>query len=66
MTTEDRHNSGSKTCIRCQQVSSLLYRIQQDTSREWIFVCCQCWQFVSNDNPHYRYGGTWKQRKKSR
>ena len=62
----DRQNPSSKVCDRCQKASPLLYRIQQDSSQSWIFVCPECWQLCNQDNPHYRYGGTWKQRKKSR
>ena len=66
MVPQKRVHSNLKTCDRCQQIGSLLYRIQQDSSRVWVFVCPDCWQVVSQDNPHYCYGGTWKQRKKSR
>ncbi len=54
-----------KLCDRCQLTGKLLYRIQQDIDRVWVFVCPQCWEIVSVDNPFYRYGGTWKQRRKS-
>ncbi len=29
-----------------------------------MLVCPDCWQQVSQDNPDYRYGGTWKAKKK--
>jgi hypothetical protein len=56
--------AGSKLCHRCQQSNKIMYRVQWQIDRAWIFVCPSCWQIVSVDNPHYRYGGTWKQRKK--
>ncbi|MEP0959536.1 hypothetical protein [Microcoleus sp. FACHB-1515] len=41
-----------------------LFRIQHDDSLAWIFVCRDCWQTVSENNPHYVYGGTWKAKKR--
>lgn len=52
-----------KTCDRCTQLSSVLYRIQQDKAKTWVFVCPTCWEVVSQDNPFYVYGGTWKAKK---
>ena len=31
---------------------------------DWVFVCPQCWETVSQNNPFYVYGGTWKSKKK--
>ena len=56
--------SGAKSCDLCQQKVDLRYRIQYDRSGNWFLVCPQCWQKVSQNNPHYRYGGTWKYRRK--
>jgi protein-arginine kinase activator protein McsA len=56
--------SRTKPCYLCQKSAPVLYRIQRDESGEWIFVCADCWQQVSQDNPHYVYGGTWKAEKK--
>ncbi|MBD2021442.1 hypothetical protein H6F43_14780 [Leptolyngbya sp. FACHB-36] len=53
-----------KLCSLCQNSSPVLYRIQHDDSGEWIFVCPTCWAAVSQDNPFYVYGGTWKAQKK--
>jgi len=53
----------TKTCDRCQQLSDILYRIQADNSGKWQFVCDDCWQLLSQNNPNYVYGGTWKARK---
>ena len=56
--------SGLKPCNLCQQKVEIRYRIQYDRSGNWFLVCPQCWQQVSQNNPHYRYGGTWKSRQK--
>jgi hypothetical protein len=50
----------AKPCDRCQVQSTLRYRIQHDTTDHWVLVCRACWEKLSQDNPHYRYGGTWK------
>jgi hypothetical protein len=50
----------AKPCDRCQIQSTLRYRIQHDTTDRWVLVCRACWEKLSQDNPHYRYGGTWK------
>jgi len=54
----------AKLCDRCSHLSSVLYRIQQDDSGLWRFVCPDCWAIVSYNNPFYTYGGTWKAEKK--
>ncbi|MGB2927139.1 MAG: hypothetical protein WBB82_17705 [Limnothrix sp.] len=54
-----------KDCARCRQKASLCYRIQWDASQTWQFVCPDCWPNLAKDNPHYRYGGTWKAKKRS-
>ena len=53
----------SKPCDLCSNLVNIRYRIQYDASEEWVLVCRQCWDKVSQDNPWYRYGGTWKRRK---
>lgn len=53
----------TKTCDRCQKLSDILDRIQADNSGKWQFVCHDCWQLLSKNNPNYIYGGTWKARK---
>ena len=53
-----------KSCHFCQQKVDIRYRIQYDRSHNWVLVCPNCWQQVSQNNPDYRYGGTWKARKK--
>ena len=53
-----------KACDICDRLADLRYRIQYQPSADWVMVCRQCWDKVSQDNPHYRYGGTWKAKKK--
>ncbi|NEP16803.1 MAG: hypothetical protein F6J97_07840 [Leptolyngbya sp. SIO4C1] len=52
-----------KQCDRCQATAAVLYRVQIDQSGQWQFVCDACWPEVSQNNPHYVYGGTWKAQK---
>ncbi|MBD3882381.1 hypothetical protein IFO70_11470 [Phormidium tenue FACHB-886] len=54
----------TKRCDRCQQFASVLYRVKFDDSESWAFVCDVCYPAVSQNNPHYTYGGTWKAKKK--
>ncbi|HEY9653170.1 MAG TPA: hypothetical protein V6C95_21105 [Coleofasciculaceae cyanobacterium] len=55
----------AKSCSRCQQLAPVLYRVKYDESGLWIFVCESCWPSISENNPFYVYGGTWKAKKKS-
>ncbi|WP_224094513.1 hypothetical protein [Nostoc sp. MS1] len=55
-----------KMCDRCSQTAPILYRVKFEENGDWIFVCPQCWVGVSENNPFYVYGGTWKERKKRR
>lgn len=57
---------GQKPCDRCQAVVALRYRIQHNAEGTWELVCPACWKTLSQDNPHYRYGGTWKARSQRR
>ncbi|MGL5804432.1 MAG: hypothetical protein ACRC11_03140 [Xenococcaceae cyanobacterium] len=54
--------SSPKPCDLCQKIVSIRYRIQYDESANWVLVCPECWQKISQNNPYYRYGGTWKAR----
>ncbi|PSB17336.1 hypothetical protein C7B65_18840 [Phormidesmis priestleyi ULC007] len=56
--------SRQKACSLCKKPAPMLYRVQHDELAQWIFVCHDCWQKVSQDNPFYVYGGTWKAQKK--
>ena len=57
-----------KSCDRCRELNDVLVRCQIDTTATWYFICSKkCWKEVSGgvvdgtlDRPHYRYGGTWK------
>jgi hypothetical protein len=49
-----------KPCDLCTQLVNIRYRIQYNISEKWVLVCPQCWEQVSQNNPLYRYGGTWK------
>ncbi|MBE9200694.1 MULTISPECIES: hypothetical protein [unclassified Nodularia (in: cyanobacteria)] len=53
-----------KMCDRCSQSAPILFRVKFDKAGNWIFVCRECWPGVSENNPFYLYGGTWKARKK--
>ena len=64
--------TGQKTCNLCGRLVDLLIRCQHDSSRRWSMVCGRCWNLsivaggvVDGDgtNPHYRYGGVWRNRK---
>jgi RNase P subunit RPR2 len=54
----------SKPCARCSNLVDIRYRIKDQQKGDWMLVCPDCWQQVSQDNPDYRYGGTWKAKKK--
>lgn len=54
-----------KSCALCDCYIEIRYRIKYQPEGEWVLVCPSCWQQVSRDNPYYRYGGTWKARKKN-
>ena len=49
-----------KYCDICGKDYSTMYRIQYKQQKSWVFVCEVCLLSVKKDNPHYKYGGTWK------
>ncbi len=50
----------TKTCARCGEEHTTLYRVQTEKgSKSWIFVCKAC-VLVLQQGDYYRYGGTWK------
>lgn len=60
---------GQKPCDVCTREVDLLIRCQTDSGKQWRMVCGRCWKtpavaggVVDGDgtNPHYRYGGLWK------
>ena len=66
---EGTASHGQKSCDMCTRSVDLLIRCQVDSSKEWKMACGKCWKspevaggVVDGDgtNPHYRYGGLWK------
>lgn len=66
---EGEDTGGGKSCDLCAQGVDLLIRCQIDASNKWVMTCGRCWKtpkvaggVVDGDgqNPHYRYGGVWK------
>ena len=64
---------GRKACDLCGRHVDLLVRCQVDASKRWQMACGKCWATDavsggvvdgSGANPHYRYGGLWKNLKK--
>ncbi len=53
-----------KPCDLCQALAMVRYRIQCEPGAGWVLVCPACQKQQSAENPHYRYGGTWKARRK--
>jgi hypothetical protein len=53
-----------KCCDLCESIAPVLFRVQIDATQLWRFVCQTCYDRVSQDNPHYHYGGTWKAKKR--
>ncbi len=49
-----------KHCNMCKLDFETMYRVQHRHPKEWVFVCKDCLLKVKNNNPDYRYGGTWK------
>lgn len=55
--------SKNKQCDRCNSLVDIRYRVQYQESRDWVMICRECWKQVKDDS-QYRYGGTWKAKKK--
>ncbi|MEL6778063.1 MAG: hypothetical protein AAFO06_12475 [Cyanobacteria bacterium J06597_16] len=53
-----------KPCELCSQPVKIRYRIQHTAKADWVLVCPPCWHKVRPENPHYRYGGTWKAKRR--
>ena len=49
-----------KKCYRCEVESNIMYRVRYKEQKVWCFICKSCLTLVKSNNPHYRYGGTWK------
>ena len=54
----------TKLCSLCSEPGGILYRVKYIENGDWVFVCSQCWETISQNNPFYIYGGTWKAKKK--
>ncbi|MEB3268717.1 MAG: hypothetical protein VKJ09_09275 [Leptolyngbya sp.] len=54
----------TKTCDRCGCEATVLYRVKTEASGPWHFLCDRCWPQLDSHSPHYRYGGTWKAKKR--
>lgn len=52
--------SRTKECARCNAEESVMFRVQHQPGKTWVFLCKPCVEAVKVDNPLYRYGGTWK------
>ncbi|MBV5257605.1 hypothetical protein FLX56_04110 [Synechococcus moorigangaii CMS01] len=53
-----------RNCDYCQRVAAVRYRIQYDAHEQWALVCPDCRRKLAENNPYYRYGGTWKAKKR--
>ncbi len=53
----------NKRCDLCNNLVSIRCRVQDQKLRDWVLVCRECWEQVKDDS-QYRYGGTWKAKKK--
>ena len=58
----DPHRQREKPCARCGQSGPVMYRVVCRAAEGWVFLCPPCRREVEND-PDYRYGGTWKAEK---
>ena len=52
--------SKTKVCAHCNGEESVMFRVQYKPGKTWCFLCKPCVNEVKPNNPHYRYGGTWK------
>jgi hypothetical protein len=53
-----------KPCDHCAIDASTLFRVQRDRVSDWQLICRDCYDRFTPDNSHYRYGGTWKAKKR--
>lgn len=49
----------TKICHVCKTIEIVLFRIQIQKGKIWIFVCKSCCK-KSKNLENYKYGGTWK------
>ena len=65
-----KFQKGMKQCNLCNKNVNLLIRCSITAKAKWLMVCGKCWNLPSvangivdgdkSTNPHYRYGGLWK------
>ncbi len=53
-----------KICDHCQTNSTVLYRVQLGINQPWIYLCPMCRTKAELEFTAYRYGGTWKAKKR--
>ncbi|MEM1119448.1 MAG: hypothetical protein AAGJ18_03315 [Bacteroidota bacterium] len=51
--------SKTKTCATCKVEATILFRVQIQKGKTWLFVCKDCCE-IHRKGTFYRYGGTWK------
>jgi RNase P subunit RPR2 len=49
----------TKICATCNEPHVVLYRVQINLGKEWLFCCKNCTE-KHQSLPYYKYGGTWK------
>ena len=55
----------TKDCYVCNEAKNVLYRYRYDNLKDWVSLCGKCLVEVkSRFEETYRYGGTWKSKKK--
>ena len=52
-----------RPCERCGAERDTLYRVRTEPEEAWRLVCGPCVRLLEGD-PGYRYGGTWKAKKR--
>ncbi|MEE4299159.1 MAG: hypothetical protein V2J24_06940 [Pseudomonadales bacterium] len=55
-----------RPCERCGADVLVRYRIQTEPSGPWQLVCPECQTKAARSEPRYRYGGTWKAKRRKR
>ena len=53
-----------KTCDHCTAISLVLYRVQLGVNLPWVYLCPKCRTKAELEFAGYRYGGTWKAKKR--
>ena len=59
----EAHRQRQKLCARCGQPNPVMYRVIRRAAQGWVFLCPPCRASEAENNPDYRYGGTWKAEK---